>query len=158
MNIEERTEIVAVPEFGELFDEGEKPEFKIKALTLAEYTALAERVKQANNTRALFEVLAKAKSGEIDEKAKSQIADVFGVEIEGNKKSLEDSEEYQHFINTIELGLVSPKLKKGDIKKLGKYNAPRVRDLGLKILTLTGVGNKLGKPGSSGSGKTSKPA
>lgn len=130
-----REDTVPVPTLSKFFEEGEKPEFKIRGLEGPEI-AVARQAMQTN--RSLETMVEGLLSSNNDDKVQA-IKDALGVASETCP------DDYVYRVAVLYLGSVEPKLDQNQAVLIAVTNGVAFYNLTNKILQLTGMGKVLGE-------------
>ena len=133
--LEDRTEVVSVPELKEFFDDPSKSDWTVKALDAIEL-AEAREAKQRN--RSLETLITGLMSTQSEDKAQA-IKETLGI---SNEVAPDD---YVWRVAVLRLGSVDPKLDEGQAVRIGKAHSVVFQKLTNKIVELSGQGMKLGE-------------
>lgn len=133
---------VEVPELAFMFDEGEKHVFQVRGL-------VSEELAQADDAKNRQERMAKAFAAVAAGGASvEQLQEVMGLDDKAPAAFVRE-------LAVVRLGCVEPELQHSHVLKIAHH--PMVfRRLVNKILSLSGEGPEMGKPGRSTAGQTSE--
>jgi len=141
-----RTGSVDVPELAGMFDDGEKPVFKVRGLDGKEWGLAKEAIRKRRDMAAIFQKMASGNGGEIAD----AVADSLGL---NDTTAAEDALRLTIF----PIGLVEPELTETEAidlsKKLLRHFPTAFERITTKISELTGTSDQ-GE--ACGSGKTPK--
>ena len=133
--IEDRTEVVPVPELKEFFEDPSKPDWTVKALDAIEL-AEAREAKQRN--RSMETLIAGLMSSDNEDKVQA-VKDALGVATDAAP------DDYVWRLAVLRLGSVDPKLDEGQVVRIAKAHGFVFQKLTNKIVELSGQGMKLGE-------------
>lgn len=137
-----REKRIDVPELKLFFGDGEPAEWVVRNLTGSELAAVRDSVQRSKDIESIIEGLAGS------EKEKVQAVQA-AMGLTG------DSEDHIRRLTILELGTVSPKIKRKHAVRLSEVCPVIFTSLTTEIMSLTGQGKSLGEPIASGEIQTS---
>ena len=140
-----REKRIPVPMLSAFFN-GEEPEWVVRNLTGSELAAVRDSVQRAKDMESIVEGLA---SGSGKEKVEA-VKDALGI--------TGDPEDHIRRLTMLELGTVSPKIKRKHAVRLSEIFPVMFTTLTNEIMSLTGQGKSLGESIASGESQESSPA
>ena len=143
---ESRTAQVDVPALKDFFDEGDKPEFKVRGLTGEEMARVNEAADKNKNLLAIVAALA----GQNQNEKVAALQESLGLSHENVPSDL------ARRIEMLAIGAVDPELDVQMAARIFKVAPVDGYALSNRITTLSGQGMMVGEPKASGKTKASK--